>query len=129
MHDALAVCRFERVRHSNSSFEKRIETQRPTRDEMPQCRPAQQLHRNERHAGVFVNIVDRADVRMVQRRSGLRLALEALERCSVMRHALRQKLQRHLPLQLRVIGAIYHAHSAAPEPFDDAVVGDRLSDE
>lgn len=66
---------------------------------------------------------------MVQRRSGLRLALESSERYSVMRHALRQKLQRHLTLQLCVLGAIHHPHPAAAKLFNNAVMGDRFTDE
>jgi len=41
--------------------------------------PFEQLHGDERLAFVFINVVDGADVGMIQRRRGARLALEALQ--------------------------------------------------
>ena len=44
---------------------------------MLQRQPVQKLHRDEGLAVLLVNLVDGADIRMVERRSGLRLALKA----------------------------------------------------
>jgi hypothetical protein len=38
----------------------------------------------------------------------------------------RQKLQRDESVQTSVLGLLDHSHAPAPEPFEDAVVGDRL---
>ena len=93
---------------------------------MLQRRTLQQFHRDEGRSAVFVNVVDRANVRMIERRSGLRLAAESFERCFVLYYLARQEFQRHLPAQLRVFCAIHHAHSATADFFDDAVMRDDL---
>jgi hypothetical protein len=41
--------------------------------------PFQKLHRDERHAFKFVDVVNRADIRMIQHGRGASLALEAFQ--------------------------------------------------
>src|SRR5690242_15983028 len=45
----------------------------------------EQLHHQERFSVRLVDFVDRADVRMIERRGGARLALETLERVAIAR--------------------------------------------
>ena len=94
----------------------------PLRDAMLQRDALHQFHRDERYALVFVDIVNRADIRMVQRGRSASLALESLERGRISRDAQRHKFQRHLPPQLRILSAIHHAHPAAAHLLDDAVM-------
>ena len=54
----------------------------------------EKLHRDEGVAALFADFVNGADVGMVQRGCGSRLALEAVERLRVARQLLRQKFQR-----------------------------------
>src|SRR6202040_828950 len=91
MEDALRAPRVERVSHFNRDLEQRVDAQRPGRDALLQRDALHQFHRDERYALVFVDVVDRADIRMVQRGCGPSLALEALERSGIGRHAQRQK--------------------------------------
>ena len=56
--------------------------------------------------------VDGADVRMVQRRGGTRLLLEALERVGVAFSFSRQELQRNVASELAVLRLVHHAHAA-----------------
>ena len=53
--------------------------QRPARDAVLQRHAVQKLHGDERLAVLLADVVDRADVGMVQRGGGLRLALEAAQ--------------------------------------------------
>jgi hypothetical protein len=53
----------------------------------------------------------RQNVRMIQRRSHLRLALEAPPRRRIGQFV-RQELDRHRPVQLGVERAIHHPHAA-----------------
>jgi hypothetical protein len=76
---------------------------------------------------VLVNIVDGADVRMVQRGSGARLALEALHRLPVLRVFLRQEFQRHVAAELGVLGFVHHTHATAAELFEHAIMRNSLS--
>ena len=68
---------------------------------------------------VLAEVVDRADVRMVQRRGGARFALEALDRAAascVSRAG--QELERDVPSEPQVLGAIDDAHPAAADLFE-----------
>src|SRR6516164_3695363 len=88
----------------------------------------QELHDDERLALVFTNLMDGADIRMVEGRRSTRLTLEALERRPVARHVLRQELQGDSTAELGVFGLVDHAHSAATELLQDAVVRNDLAD-
>ena len=97
----------------------------PPRDPLLQRLPVEQLHDDERLPVVLADVVDRADVRMVQRRGGAGLALEALQRLPGRGELGRQELERDLAAQPRVLGLVDDAHAAAADPVEDAVVGQR----
>jgi hypothetical protein len=59
---------------------------------MLQRLPFQILHHHERSAVVLVDIVNGADAGMVERRSGVCLALEALQRLVTLSETLREEL-------------------------------------
>ena len=86
------------------------------------------LHGDEPLAIAFVDFVDGADVRMIQRRSGLRFALETRQRLRIFGHFVGKKFQRDEAVQLGVLGFVDDAHTAAAQFFDDAVVRDDLPD-
>ena len=73
---------------------------------------------------MIADLVDGADVGMVQRRGGLRLALKSFEGLRVLRDFLGQELQRDEAVQVGVLGLVHHAHSTAAQLLDDAVVRD-----
>jgi len=75
----------------------------------------------------FANVVDGADVGMVEGGGSAGFALEALERLAIFRKFLGQKLQGNASAEPGVFGLIHHAHTAATELLDD-VVGDGLAD-
>ena len=77
---------------------------------------------------VLVDVVDRADVGVLERGGRAGLALEPLERLRVARQLLGQELQRDAAAELQVLGLVDDAHAAAAELREDPVVGDRLAD-
>jgi hypothetical protein len=77
---------------------------------------------------LIVNLVDRADIRMIQRRRSLRFALEAGERLLIFSNFVRKELQGHKAMQLHVLGFVDDTHPPAAEFFDDVIVGDGLVD-
>ena len=87
----------------------------------------ERFHDDERTAGVLVNLVDRADVTVIQGRRGARFAAKALERDRIRGGAGRQELDRDLPPQAQVFGAIDDAHAARAELGGHAIVRDRLA--
>ena len=62
-------------------------------DPLPQGLPFQQLHGNERLTLVLTNVVNCADIGMIERTRGTRLALEALLGLTILLERLGQKLQ------------------------------------
>src|SRR5215469_368943 len=76
MDDALGVCNREPFRHLDSHTQNRIGIQGPATDTMLQRHSIQKLHHNECLPVRLTDVVNRADVGMVQSRGRLRLPLE-----------------------------------------------------
>src|SRR6059036_3061974 len=81
-------------------------------------------------SGVLLRIPSNstADVGMVEGGRGAGFTLEAFERLAIARKLLGQKLQGDAAAEARVFGLVHHAHAAAPELLEDAIVGDGLAD-
>ena len=86
----------------------------------------QQLHGDERLPILLADVMNRADVGMVQRGSRLRLALKPRQRLRIFCHIVGKEFQRDKTVQPGVLGLVHHAHSPAPKSFQDAVMRKRL---
>jgi hypothetical protein len=84
---------------------------------------------NERLPVLLSDVMNCADVWVIQRGRGLCFALETGECLLVAGNLLGQELQCDEAVKPRVLGFIDHTHTAATELFQDAVVGDGLPDE
>ena len=127
VNDALGVRRVERIRDLNADVEQRVDTEWLGAHPVLQCAPFQEFHREEGPSLGFLDFVDRADVWMIQRRCGARLALEALERLRIADEIVREEFQRGKPAEPRVFGLVDHTHAAAAQLLDDAIVRDGLA--
>ena len=78
---------------------------------------------------VLADVVDGADVGVVERGGGARLAAEARQRGGVAGHLFGQELERDLAAEPGVDGAVDDAHAAAAELVEDSIVGDRAADQ
>ena len=123
MDDAFRMGRVERVGNLRGQVQQHMERHRPTADPLLQRLPLQQFHGDEAMAFVFADFVDRADVRMVQRRGRARLAEKTLQGLVVARNLARKKLQRDAAAQSGVFGTVDHTHSSAAQLLDDMVMG------
>ena len=88
----------------------------------------EEFHGDEGMPLVLADVVDRADVGMIQGRGSLRLALEAAEGLRIARDVVGQELHGDETVKARVLGLVHHAHSAATQFLDDAVVRDGSPD-
>ena len=79
--------------------------------------PFQQLHGDEGNVLEGIDLVDGADVRMVQRGGGACLALKALNRLGIASKTFRKEFQGHESAQLGVLRLVDHAHATAAELF------------
>jgi hypothetical protein len=98
------------------------------RNAVPQCHAVQKLHGDERTTIMLADLVDCADIRMVQGRSCTGFAAETLQCLRILRHIFGEKLQRDEAPKLGVLSLVDHAHAAAAEFLDNAVVRDGLAD-
>ncbi len=68
-------------------------------------------------------------MRVIERRRGARLLLEARQPLGIGGVLLRQNLDRHLAAQARVFAEIHLAHAARAEQLEDLVRAERFADQ
>ena len=73
---------------------------------------------------MLADLVNGADVRMIQRRGGSPLAAKTLERVGIGGDFRGQELQRDEAAEFGVFGFIHNAHPATAKLLDDAIVRD-----
>ena len=110
---ASAICR--------GDGQRLVERQRPLRDPIGERRPLDQLQHQRRGAARLLEAVDRRDVRVVERRQHLGLALEARQAIGVEHERVGQDLQRDVALQRRVAAPVHLAHAAGADHRQDVV--------
>ncbi len=66
MDDPLGVCRVERIGNFDAQGKQRIQLQRTVADDVFERRPVEILHDDERLGVLLPNVVDGADIRMVE---------------------------------------------------------------
>ena len=128
VNDALGVGGVECVGNLDSNGEQRLQIHWAVADQVLQSVAVQKLHGDERLPVLFANIVDSADVGMVQGRRRLGLALEAGQSLRIAGYLVGQKLEGDEAMQPRVFGLVDHAHAPAAQPLDNSVVRDSLAD-
>ena len=127
MHDALGVRRIQRVGKLDAQVQNFVGLEGLGADAVLEGLPLQQFHGDERPAFVLVDVVDGADVGVIEGGGGLGLALEALQGLMVLGHFFRQELERDEAMELGVLGLIDDTHTAASELLQHAIVGNRLA--
>ncbi len=115
------VCNFDAQRQHH------IEFQRLAGYLVFQCRAVEKLHGDERLA-ILINLIDGANVRVVQGRSGFGFSLESSQRLWVLGDVLWQKLQGHKSAELQVLSFIDHTHPAAAQLLQHTVMRDGFPD-
>ena len=121
MDDAEAVRGVERAGDVDRHAERLAQRQRPARDRVGERLPFEVLHDQVVDAVLMADVVERADVRMVQPRDRARLAVEALAQLRARGEMRGQDLDGDVAVETRVAGAIDLAHAAGAERGDDFV--------
>src|ERR1700680_760560 len=89
---------------------------------MLQRRPFQKLHRDEGLGIMLADLINRADVGMIEGRRSAGFAPEALGGLGVLGKFFRKEFQADEASNLKVFGLVDHAHPAAAELLDYAVM-------
>ena len=92
MHDALGVSRVEAIGQLGSDIQQTFQCKGAAHDHVSQGLSLQQLHGDIGSPILLAQVVDDADVAMIQSRSCLRLALKTAQRLRISRDLLGQKL-------------------------------------
>ena len=89
----------------------------------------QKLHNNESLTILVVNLVNDADVGVVQARCGFGLPLKAAQCLRISGYIIGKELQGNEAIESDILGLIDDAHGSATEFFKDAIVRDGLADQ
>ena len=126
MDDAAGVRRVERVGDLDAERKDGFEFHRAAADQVLERRTVEELHDEEGAAVVLADVVNGADIGMIQSGSGFGFAAKTLEGLAILREIFGKKLQGDEAAEARVLGLVNHAHAAAAELFDDPVVRNSL---
>ena len=114
---------------SIASDKQQLQSPRTARDPVLQRLPVQELHGDERLALLLADVVNGADVGMVQRGSRLSFAPESLQSLAdLCATSSGRNFRATKRSQARVFGLVDHTHPAAAQLLDNAVVRDGLAD-
>jgi hypothetical protein len=86
------------------------------------------LHSDERLTVALINVIDRANVGMVQSGRGARLALKTFERLAIAGQFIGQEFKGDPAAELYILGFVDHTHAPAAQLLQDAVMGNDLAD-
>ena len=127
MQDAFGVRGIERIGDLRADVEHLAQVERFAQQPPIERIAVEQFHRQIQLPLVFVEAVDGADVGVIERRRGARLAAEALHGFLVRGAAGRQHLEGDLAPEFQVLRAVHHAHPASAQLVEDAIVPEDLS--
>src|SRR5271166_7055894 len=120
------------VRPASNSRPASVHSPRPIKrtscDQVFQRYAMQILHGDESLSVMLTDLIDRADIGMVQGRSRLGLSLEAKQCLGISGYVIRQKFQRNKSVQGEVFGFVDDTHASAAEFLENAVMRDDLVD-
>jgi hypothetical protein len=121
VHEPASVRRIERARYLRDERKRLRGGKRPIPEQLLEVLPLDVAHRNEDAPVGLARLVDRDDVRVVERGRELRLGQQPLAEALVLGEARREQLERHLPLQPPILGELDDPHAAATEHVLDPV--------
>ena len=127
MNDPFSMGGIQSVGHLDSQIQQLSGVKRPVGHPFLEGLTHQKLHDHEGLAVVISDVVNDADVGMIQCRGGPGFALEAFQGLVIPGQGLGQELHRHLAAQPGVFRPVDHAHSTPTQFFQDLIVGNGLT--
>src|SRR5262249_9445297 len=96
-------------------------------DAMLQSDAVEKLHDNERVALVFADVVNCADIGMIEGGGGAGFSAKAFESLGIGREILREKFESYAAAKALVLGFIDDPHAAATQLLENLVMRDGLA--
>ena len=129
VNDAFGVSGIERVGNFDGEVEEAVKLHGTAGDEVLQSLTLQAFHGDKSPAVFFADVVDGADVGMVESGGGFGFAAKAAERLGIFGEIVGEKFQSYEAVEARVLGFVDDSHASAAEHLEHAVVREGLSDE
>ena len=128
MDNSSTVCPVEGVSHLNADVDDLMDLEGlGTGEAVSQRQAFHQFHDEEGSAFVLADVVDRADVRVIQRGGRPGFGSEPFHGRQIIGQVLGHELECHGTAQTDIFGSVHDAHPACAELADDSIVGDGLS--
>src|SRR5215469_10944199 len=122
MDDSFCVSRIQCVGYLKTQVQHLFERKWLAGNSVFQCLSIQKLHRNERLAILPADVINRANVGVIESRSRFGFTPESFERLRVAGKFFRKELQGHKTVEACVLGLVNDTHPASTEFIQDAVV-------
>src|SRR3984885_4928211 len=129
VNNAFGVRGIERVGNFNGKIQQGFGVDRPPGDAVFQRLPLKEFHDDESLSIFLVNLMDGADVGMVQRRCGAGFTLKAVQGLAIFGKFVRKKLERDGTAEFDILSPVNYTHAAAAQFLDDAVMRYGLADQ
>jgi len=129
MDNTAAVRGIQGIGEFDGDIENSIEFQGLASDQVLQGYAVEKLHDDEGFSVLLADVVDGADVGMIESGGGLRFALEASKGLRIVGDVVGKKFEGDAAVKAGVFGFVNDSHAAAAQPLDDSVVGDGSADE
>ena len=126
MNDPFGVRRVQRVGHLDAQRQRGRDIERLAADVLAKCFAVEQLHHQKWMARRLADVVNGANIGMIERRSGARLALETFPR-SFRCKGLRQNFDGYVAMEPRVARLIHLAHAAFADGRKNFVRAEKLT--
>jgi len=128
MNDAFRVRGVEGVGKLDGPRQNYLGLQWSPANPVLQRQPVQKLHGDLGLVATLADVVNRADVGMIESGGGTSFTSETFQCLRVSGNVIRQELERNETTELGVLGFVNDAHTADAELFDYAVARDSLAD-
>src|SRR5262245_30943914 len=128
MNNALAVRLVESVGDLNAILHNLFDSTSTSLDNVFKGASLQQLHRNEGLAFMLANVINRANVWMIQCCHSACFTLKTLQSLRIFSKVVGKVFQRDESLQPEIFGFVHNAHTSAAELFLNPVMTDNLAD-
>ena len=128
VNDAFRVGGDERICHLDAHVQNLVSFERIAANQLLQAFAFQLLHDDEGVPVVVLDVVNRADVGMIQLGGRSSLALESLQGLGIPYQVIRNKLEGNAAPEARIFGLVDHSHAPTAEFSQDAIVRNRLAD-
>ena len=124
VHDSLRVRGIETVGDLNANLQQLRYFDGLSFDAMLESFALEQFHGDKGTAFELSDVVDSADVGMIERGGSASFAAKSLDGLGVVRNIIGKEFQRYIAAQARVFGFVNHSHASTAQFFEDAVVRD-----